>query len=193
MPPKEKIGKQELLEAGLAIIRKNGFENVNARSIAKELSCSTHPIFRVYKDMGDFKAALFDFAVDYCNEYMGSVMTAYPNRRAFAIGMSYIDFAAKESNLFKFLFMSNQFKRNQAEQIWKSEENAPVIHEMALGAGISFEQGQSLFQRLWLFTHGIASLAATNGEFFTADETAQILTEAFTGFLNQIKSKGANQ
>ena len=37
MPPKSKINKQDILTSSLEIIRKSGFEEVNARSIAKEL------------------------------------------------------------------------------------------------------------------------------------------------------------
>lgn len=190
MPPVEKVSKNELLEAGLSITRKKGFESVNARSIAKKLSCSTHPIFRIYRDMGDYKADLFDYAASYCNGYMEEIMTAYPKRKAFGMGMSYIDFATKEPNLFKFLFMSNQFKRNQAELIWESDDNAPVLHELASVTKINFADAKLLFQRLWLFTHGIASLAATNGEYFSKNELEQILADAYTGFLMQIKKSG---
>ena len=53
MPPKSKINKQDILTSSLEIIRKSGFEEVNARSIAKEMNCSTNPIFRVYKNMDE--------------------------------------------------------------------------------------------------------------------------------------------
>ena len=55
MPPKSKINKQDILTSSLEIIRKSGFEEVNARSIAKEMNCSTNPIFRVYKNMNLLK------------------------------------------------------------------------------------------------------------------------------------------
>jgi len=192
MPPRVTVEKQELLEVGLTIIRKSGFENVNARSLAKELSCSTHPIFRLYKNMTEIKADLFTQAENYCNAYLEKRMTAYPQNMVFGIGMAYIDLASQEPNVFKFLFMNNHFRRKEAQKIWESEENAPILHGIAASTGISFTEAQSLFQKLWLLTHGIASLTATSGQLFTTEEITQILKEAFTGFLSQIKHKGGN-
>lgn len=60
MPPKSKINKQDILTSSLEIIRKSGFEEVNARSIAKEMNCSTNPIFRVYKNMDELKEELIE-------------------------------------------------------------------------------------------------------------------------------------
>ena len=67
MPPKSKINKQDILTSSLEIIRKSGFEEVNARSIAKEMNCSTNPIFRVYKNMDELKEELIALAMPISN------------------------------------------------------------------------------------------------------------------------------
>ena len=46
MAPRQKITKEMILEATFRLTREHGFEQVNARSLAAELGCSTQPIFR---------------------------------------------------------------------------------------------------------------------------------------------------
>lgn len=44
MPPKVKITKKMVTEASFEIVRDSGHENLNARTIAEYLGCSTQPI-----------------------------------------------------------------------------------------------------------------------------------------------------
>ena len=51
MPPKVKITKEEITAAALELLRQRGMEAINARAVAKELGCSTQPIFSNYSTM----------------------------------------------------------------------------------------------------------------------------------------------
>ena len=51
MPPKPKVTKDMILAAVLNLTQEEGFEAVNARSIAGKLQCSTRPIFTCYESM----------------------------------------------------------------------------------------------------------------------------------------------
>ena len=53
MPPKVKISKEDIVNTALELI-KNG-EEINARSLAIRLNCSTQPIFSNFKTMEDLK------------------------------------------------------------------------------------------------------------------------------------------
>ena len=55
MPPIPIITKQDIIDAGIQLIRENGISSVNARSLAKYLNCSTKPLFRVYNNMDMLK------------------------------------------------------------------------------------------------------------------------------------------
>ena len=55
MPPKTIISKEDVLNASLTLIRNEGAERLNARNLAKQLNCSTNPIFRIYKNMEELK------------------------------------------------------------------------------------------------------------------------------------------
>ena len=51
MPPKSKINRSDVLNVAFQLTQKKGINYINARNIAKELNCSTTPIFRVYSCM----------------------------------------------------------------------------------------------------------------------------------------------
>ena len=55
MPPAQKTGKDEIINAAFDIVREKGFCNLNARAIAKMLGVSTQPIFSNFKNMEDLK------------------------------------------------------------------------------------------------------------------------------------------
>lgn len=46
----KKITRQKILEASIDVIKKYGYEKFSVRNIAKQLGCSTQPI---YSEFGD--------------------------------------------------------------------------------------------------------------------------------------------
>ena len=44
MPPKVKVTKDMVIDAAFEIAREAGAENINARTVAKKLNCSTQPV-----------------------------------------------------------------------------------------------------------------------------------------------------
>ena len=58
MPPKKRITKELILQKAFEIIHEEGIESLNARYLAKQLNCSTMPIFQSFQDMRDLKMEL---------------------------------------------------------------------------------------------------------------------------------------
>ena len=50
MPPKTRITKELIIEKSFEITKSEGIENLNARYLAKQLNCSTMPIFKVFNE-----------------------------------------------------------------------------------------------------------------------------------------------
>ena len=44
MPAKPKVTKEMIVDAAFEIARKEGMENINARTVSEKLSCSTQPV-----------------------------------------------------------------------------------------------------------------------------------------------------
>ena len=62
MPPKIKITKTDIIDTALNLVRKDGEQAINARSIASALNCSTQPIFSNFAAMDDLRSAVRDAA-----------------------------------------------------------------------------------------------------------------------------------
>ena len=48
----KKINKEGILEAAYNLARREGIAAITARKLAKEISCSTQPIYENFVDMG---------------------------------------------------------------------------------------------------------------------------------------------
>ena len=108
MPPKVKITKEDIINAGIEIIRKEGEVSINARSIASHLNCSTQPIFSNFSSMEELQNEIIMCAHKIYLSFLESEAKSgkYPQYKAF--GMAYIRFAKEETNLFKMLFMCDR-------------------------------------------------------------------------------------
>lgn len=184
MPPKVKVTQDQIIQAAMDIVRESGIDALNARALAKQLDCSIQPIFKNFETMGSLKQALLEKAQKIYDAYTQKGMQ---NSNPFlGIGLGYIQFAQEEKNLFKLLFMTNEFKQTSLIQIIKDDENQEVVKLVAQLSGLSLILSEQLFIDVWLITHGIASMCATNDIELSLDEVTTILRDAFAGFKHQL-------
>lgn len=182
MPPKAKITEVQVLEAVFTLTRNEGFGVVNARSIAKELGCSTHPIFRIFKNMAELKVKFVSYVEKYYNDF---IMSNIEGENPFlCIGLAYIDFASSERNLFKILFMSENFETNDFMSLIENDENQPIISAIQQMLGVDEKKAKKIYINTWLYTHGIASMVATNNLSLTEFQIKELLKDAFIAFRN---------
>ena len=59
MPPKVKITKSDIIQTSISLIRNLGYDALNTRNIAKELDCSTQPIFSNFASMEELEKEVF--------------------------------------------------------------------------------------------------------------------------------------
>ena len=105
MPPKVKTTKEHIISAAVEIVRENGAEALNARTVAARLGCSTQPVFSNFATMEDLRLAVAIKANALYETYMQQEIESgkYPVYKA--SGMAYIRFAKEEKELFKLLYM----------------------------------------------------------------------------------------
>ena len=68
MPPKVKVTKDMVIDAAFEIAREAGAENINARTVAKKLNCSTQPVMYHFATIEELKKAAYAKADDYHTE-----------------------------------------------------------------------------------------------------------------------------
>lgn len=189
IPPKIKITEEEIVNAAICLVRKNGLESLNARDLAKELGCSVHPIFRSFHSLEGLKAAVYQKVANIYNEHMLSAGT-HSEDAFLNMGLNYIHFAKEEKNLFRLLFMSDAFREQSIMDIvGTTEGDDEVIELLCQKTGLSMKAAQELYAGIWITTHGIASMYATNNCRFSDEEIRRLLNNAFMGLLLKLKGE----
>lgn len=70
MPPTAKLSNKQLVNTAIEVIRENGIEYLNARSVANKLNMSTTPIFRLFDTIEELKAAAYAQAEEIYTAYI---------------------------------------------------------------------------------------------------------------------------
>lgn len=180
MPPKPIISKQDIIKAAIQIVQESGMSNINARSLAKVLNCSTKPLFRIYKNMEELKNDIFIELNTYYNSFMDSRMTT--ENRLLSQGIAYIEFARNEKMIFNTLFMNMTMAGSSLHDVIHAEWNRASIENVQATTGLPMEKAEMLFINIWLYSHGIATQIVSNGIDISLDVVKKLLTNAFMQF-----------
>lgn len=177
MPAKKKITHDMILEAALELLKEQGYEAVTIKQLASKLKCSTQPVYLSFSGMDELRNELIPLAVKEFEIFM-------KNRDKEGLirlyDMNYIDFAKKEPELFCFLFMrANAFEEIKSI-IFPMIERA--IKELMDIYNISYEAADSLHDNMWMHTHGIASMIATNFCDWNMEKVKHMLEESKHAF-----------
>ena len=185
MPPVQKTGKNEIITAAFAIVKEEGFCNLNARAIAKKLGVSTQPIFSNFKNMEDLKmeiikkASSFYFAILEKEEKNGK----YPPYKA--RGMGYIRFAKEEKNLFRLLFMD----KRSPDVKFPTDDASKEIGLISGSLSFAEDKASRMHALLWFFVHGIASLIVTGSLEISEEDISTALTDTYLGLKSRFSDE----
>lgn len=185
MPAKKLISRQTLLDAALQIVRENGMEELNMRSLAKRCNCSTQPIYLSFKGADELKAELTEKITEEFNKFIEKQISSgeYPEYKA--IGMGYIKFAVEESELFKYLFMRNRTREYGFERNSFDKSTFVVMKNYGLYEG----EAVKLHTEMWVFVHGIATMLATGYLDWDWKTISEMVTDVFNGLNDKIKGE----
>ncbi len=189
MPPKIKVTREDIIKAAVHMVREKGFESLNARDLAKEIGCSVHPLFRTFNSMEGLKTELYKEVEHIYNERMQRAVEN-PEEGFVSVGLAYIDFAKNEKNLFKLLFMSDAFQgQSLMDIVGMTEGDDEVIDMLCQMTELSAKSAHELYAGIWLVTHGIASMYATNNCRFSDEEIRRLLGNSFIGLILKLKNE----
>ena len=163
MPPIVKITKNDIIQTSLNLIRANGFDAVNARSIASALGCSTQPIFSNFSSMEELDEAVTVAAHQLYLDFLHREMESgkYPQYKSF--GMAYIRFADEEKELFKLLFMRDR----HGEDLTPTADFESSVEIIMSSCGVTHDIATLIHMEMWACVHGIGTMLATS--FLTLD------------------------
>jgi AcrR family transcriptional regulator len=181
MPPRVKITKQMVADAAFALVRESGHENLNARTIADRLGCSTQPVLYSFRTMDEIRQAAYEIADEYHTSFILPEETdADP---MLALGLNYVRFGHEEKNLFRFLFQSDKFGGMDVASLMGNPGLSAVLNVIAKQIGCDVEEARDMFLTFFCVAHGLASLLANNSLEYDEKQCEKMLGNVFYGMI----------
>lgn len=186
MARKTQIPKEVILQKGLELLIREGYSSVNIKTLAKEIGCSTQPLVWHFENMEALRKALSEYALNYANSKMcpaaDNAMAAFEQ-----VGIAFIHIAATEPNLFRFLYLEgyNGLPSDNFDAFVADEDNAILIKRISKNLAISEESAGRYLQNTIIYTHGIATLAATGIIHASEEQMMKLVNRAADAFLVQ--------
>ena len=160
MPKALEITKENVVRSAVKLINKDGWENLNARSLAKKIGISTKPLYRLYENMDEIKK---DVLIEINRQYDEFINSKIDSKKALlTLCIAYVEFANDYKNLFISLFLSDNLKWKKIEDVFDEKWNQSTIINLVNKHGFTFEEAKELFLHMWLYANGLATLIATN-------------------------------
>lgn len=192
MPPKAKYTRDEIIAIAYELVREQGVEALTAREVAKRLGTSPSPIFALFRDMEELKAAVKERGEVCFGSYMADAERYHPayKRR----GMQWVKFAQEEPLLFRMLFMQDMHGVDLDTALRKIPFDADTdIAIIMQDYRATRQQAAHLFRQMWIYTYGMCTLCAAKVCAFTEQEIAQQLGEIFQGMIFVLRSDKAQE
>lgn len=191
MPPKAKFSREEIIEAAFQIARTDGLEKITARELGARLGSSARPIFTVFENMDEVKAEVIIRAKALYGQY---VADGLQQELAFkGVGMAYIRFSIEESMLFQLLFMSPAAGQTGVENILPEiDDSYEKILESVQKYVDTRKAAEMIYQHLWTYSHGIATMCATKLCSYTMEQIGERLTQIFLALMMMEKGVRKN-
>lgn len=182
MPPKAKFTREEIIEAAFQMARAKGIDRITARELGKKLQSSARPIFTVFENMEEVRSEVIVRAKEVYGSYVAEGLR---QDLAFkGVGMAYIRFSMEEPMLFRLLFMSAVPGKSGVETILPQiDASYEDILQSVQKYVDSREAADMIYQHLWTYTHGIATMCATGLCSYTTEQIGERLTQIFVALM----------
>lgn len=189
MPPRPKFTKEEIVQAALNVVSKNGVEGLTARELGEALGSSARPIFTVFRNMEELQEEVKKAAMQQFEHYVSHPIPDMPLFKQ--VGMKMVLFGAKEPKLYQLLFMQENRNNITFDDVFG--ELGPTA-EICIGAiekdyNLSEADAKTLFENVWIYTFGVGALCATRVCHFSEEQVGQMLSTEFQAMMMFIKSK----
>ena len=158
MPPKQRFSSEDVVDAAYAIVRRDGWQGLSARTIAKELNASTRPIYDHLQSMKKIEdtvveKALADFVECITRERTGDTWLDQ--------ALGYVLFAQAEKHLFRCI---NDEKHIPVQRTFSREHWNRLGEQLAADdrfKDLPEEAMNRIRAARWIMLHGLAFLVSS--------------------------------
>lgn len=164
------FSEEGLLDAGMEIVQREGYEAVTMRNVAVEAGSSVQPLYSIFGDRESYMRALYDRAVEwvrtYNAEHSDAGCTAFSS-----VGIAHIRIAQNHPGIFSFVYMSPYVQARNMTELLLLAEQPGVLAQMESMWGLTDDQAKALYSNLAIYTHGLSTLIMAGAKF--SDEELQ--------------------
>ena len=178
MPPKNKFTREEIVAAAVGIARREGFAAVTARAVGAELGSSSKVIFSQFQNMEELAGEVLAYADRLYHQYLNTDFWEGRFPPFKTSGMAYIRFAKEEKELFRLLFMRDRRREAITDN---PQEVEPLIQMIMSATGLPHGQAYLFHLEMWVYSHGLATMLATDYLPWEEEMISTMLTDAFEG------------
>lgn len=182
MPTKTKITKEMILNTAFEIVKENGLSALTNKEISKRLKCSIQPIYYQFKNTEDLKKELIVKIEKYFHKYIlehtNNEIPVYKQ-----VGLNYINFARRENKLFQILFMTESSLSLNDFVTSDEEDFKELAKYIKICTKLNDDDLKEFHTKMWIFTHGIATLVANDTCILTDNQISQLLSSGFQAFM----------
>ena len=161
MPPKKQISMEEIIDKAFKIVKENGCECLTARRLAKELNCSTQPIYQAFSDMNDLKSVLVKRAGERMMQYVANNSDTTQSPMLSKI-LGYVQFASEEKHLFQLMFMPGILQQEDIQML------IPLNNELELN--------------MLIYAHGLVMMKAYGALLLPWEQVKKMILNAYQCF-----------
>ena len=188
MPPKVKFSKETMIGTALQLVREQGLASLTARALAEKLGATPRVIFGQFANMSELQAEVIVAA-----EMVEYIRKALEDEKPFrSVGVAYILFASKEPQLFQLLFQNpskDPIGRFQDFLPIKDHSYQLVLDSIVADYPLTLEEASRLYQHLFIYSHGMASMVASGIYQFSMEEVIGLLTEVCQSLIKEMVGK----
>lgn len=165
MPPKQQYTREDILDAAFSLMQKEGPAGLSVRRIAERLGCSTAPVYSYCKDMEEVREAVMERALNLLLEYSER---RYTDDAFLNVGVGLLVFARENPLLYRELFLNGSRFSHMLKRF--SENRISVVQSEPFAALLGSEKMQTIFDKLAVFTNGLAAMVCADLLGDTSDE-----------------------
>lgn len=177
-----------LLEHAFKIAEEQGIMAVTSRSVAKSIGCSIQPVFSQFPTMEELRQATFNYA---CDLFVKEVLTFEDRPDFFAQAIKWVvNLAKNRPNLFRLLFLSDEFcSSNSLDVMMSFESNHKIIAKMKELFCLEEPVCKDILLRGCLFLMGISTMICVNHIEFSDEQVMDMMNRTVSDMVTGAKEK----
>jgi len=153
MPPRIRFTREQVVEAAVLIVERDGLKSLTARNVAASLGSSTAPVYSQFATMEELALAVIRETQKMLLEY---TTRPYTDRVFLNMGTGVAMFACEHALLYRALMLEGDSYGDVVHEILDTLESE--LGRDGRFTSLSATEKHVLMTKMWTFTHGLASL-----------------------------------